>query len=387
MPRQPRLDAPGLLQHVMGRGIERREIFRDDKDRNSFLDRLATILEQTQTQCYAWALIPNHFHLLLRTAPTPLSKVMRRLMTGYAVTFNKRHKRAGHLFQNRYKSVICEEDPYLLELIRYIHLNPLRVKLVQDLKELDKYAWTGHSAILGHRKNPLIPEVRNQKSEVRNQKSPSTSSSEGGLSFSLSSGKGKKQQRNPLNPVKKERPLSEKTIEDVLLHFGETKKVARRRYRQFIKNGIEQGKRPEFQGGGLVRSAGGNKTGLLGRKKEEREKGDARILGSGDFVSRTLHESNRAFEKRNLQRPAIESIIDEVISHFKISPVALFSGSRNGQVSKARAVISYLAVREAGYTQKEVGTELNVSRIAVRNSLQRVGKYIDRCKQIWAKIG
>jgi len=151
MPRQPRLDAPGLLQHVMARGIERRDIFKDDKDRNSFLDRLAIILEETQTQCYAWALIPNHFHILLRTGPsasadasrcragpTPLSKVMRRLMTGYAVTFNKRHKRSGHLFQNRYKSVVCEEDAYLLELIRYIHLNPLRARLVQDLKELDK---------------------------------------------------------------------------------------------------------------------------------------------------------------------------------------------------------------------------------------------------------
>ena len=101
MPRQSRLDAPGLLQHVMARGIERREIFKDDKDRKSFLDRLAQILEETQTQCYAWALIPNHFHLLLRTSLAPLSKVMRRLMTGYAVTFNKRHKRTGHLFQNR----------------------------------------------------------------------------------------------------------------------------------------------------------------------------------------------------------------------------------------------------------------------------------------------
>ena len=179
MPRQARLDArppqlsesdvgqaPGLLQHVMARGIEGRDLFRDDKDRNSFLDRLADILEETQTQCYAWALIPNHFHLLLRTGPTPLSKVMRKLMTGYAVTFNKRHKRSGHLFQNRYKSIVCEEDSYLLELIRYIHLNPLRAKFVQDLNELDKYPWSGHSAILGRCKNPLVPEVSDQESEI-----------------------------------------------------------------------------------------------------------------------------------------------------------------------------------------------------------------------------
>jgi len=264
----------------MARGIERRKLFRDDKDRNSFLDRLAIILEETQTQCYAWALIPNHFHLLLLTGPTPLSKVMRRLMTGYAVTFNKRHRRSGYLFQNRYKSVICEEDPYLLELIRYIHLNPLRAKLVKDLKELDKYPWTGHSAILGRRKNPLLPEPPSHESF----------SAKGGFSFSFSSGKGKKKKdpSNPVNPVKKEKPLAEKTIEDLLLHFGETKRIARRRYRQFVKNGIEQGKRPEFQGGGLVRSSGGNKAGLLGRKKEEREKGDARILGSGDFVMQAL---------------------------------------------------------------------------------------------------
>ena len=83
MPRLARLDTPGILQHVMARGIERRKLFRDDQDRKSFLDRLAIILEETQTQCYAWALIPNHFHLLLRTGPTPLSKVMRRFMTGY----------------------------------------------------------------------------------------------------------------------------------------------------------------------------------------------------------------------------------------------------------------------------------------------------------------
>ena len=268
MPRQARLDAPGVLQHVMARGIERRKIFTEDKDRAFFLERLAVILEETQTQCYAWAFIPNHFHLLLRTGPTTLSRVMRRLMTGYAVTFNKRHKRSGHLFQNRYKSVVCEEDPYLLELIRYIHLNPLRARLVEDLKELDKYLWTGHSAILGRRKNPLIPSIP----DVSKKKGIETKN-------------------------KSEISLAERTTQDVLLHFGETLKVARRRYRQFVKNGIDQGKRPELQGGGMVRSAGGEKGGLLGRKKEEREKGDARILGSGDFVNETLTQSETLLEK------------------------------------------------------------------------------------------
>jgi REP element-mobilizing transposase RayT len=123
------MDAPGALHHIIARGIDRQAIFSDDADRNGFLERLGDILTDTKTACYAWAMIPNHFHLLLRTGATPLSAVMRRLLTGYAVSYNRRHRRYGHLFQNRYKSMLCQEDPYLLELVRYIHLNPMRARL------------------------------------------------------------------------------------------------------------------------------------------------------------------------------------------------------------------------------------------------------------------
>ena len=126
MPRQARLDAPGTLHHVMARGIEGRNIFRTDKDRNDFLDRLAAQCEAEALKVYGWTLIPNHFHLLVRTGNRSISASMRKILTGYVVRFNRRHQRQGHLFQNRYKSIVCEEDPYLLELTRYIHLNPLR---------------------------------------------------------------------------------------------------------------------------------------------------------------------------------------------------------------------------------------------------------------------
>jgi len=360
----------------MARGIERREIFRDDKDRKAFLDRLAIILEETQTQCYAWALIPNHFHLLLRTGPTPLSKVMRRLMTGYAITFNKRHKRAGHLFQNRYKSIICEEDPYLLELIRYIHLNSLRAKLVRDLKELDKYPWTGHSAILGHRKNPLIP----------------------------------KQPNKPDRPDRPDRPkkcLAEKTIEDVLLHFGETVTVARRRYRDFVEKGIAQGRRLEFQGGGLVRpachvrleriwsgekyraanenraikdrvckaragrSAGGNKAGLLGRAKEEREKGDARILGSGHFVEATLHQSEKSLERKYRTKKPIDDLIKVTAEAVGLSPELICSGSRKPGISDARAMVAHMAIEEMGHSATDVARHLGIKQTSVLQSVKK----------------
>src|SRR4030042_803874 len=126
MPRKSRIDGPGALHHIIGRGIDRNKIFLNDEDRDDFLERLAANLKRTQISCYAWALLPNHFHLLLRTGTAPVASLMRRLLTGYAVTFNLRHRRHGHLFQTRYKSILCQADAYLLELVRYIHLNPLR---------------------------------------------------------------------------------------------------------------------------------------------------------------------------------------------------------------------------------------------------------------------
>ena len=268
---------------------------------------------------------------------------MRRLMTGHAVTFNKRHKRTGHLFQNRYKSVICEEDPYLLELMRYIHLNPLRARLVQDLKELDKYPWTGHSAILGRRKNPLIPEEPSK---------PSTST-------------------EPKKPTNPEKSLAEKTVEDVLRHFGDTVKVARGRYREFVKKGIAQGSRPELQGGGLVRSAGGDKADLLGRKVEDREKGDERILGSGDFVHATLHESEKLIERKYRPKKTIDDLIRVVADKVGVSPELICSRSRQRKHCEARALVAYLAVEETGYSTADVARFLGVKRMSVHEAVPK----------------
>ena len=149
MPRKARIDAPGALHHIIIRGIERKAIFKDSADRKNFTERLDRIIPETQTRCYGWALMTNHVHLLFKTGMAPLATVMRRLLTGYAVTFNRRHRRHGQLFQNRYKSFLCEEEVYLKELVRYIHLNPLRAQQVQDLKALKKYQWCGHGALMG----------------------------------------------------------------------------------------------------------------------------------------------------------------------------------------------------------------------------------------------
>ena len=275
-------------------------------------------------------------------------------MTGYAVTFNIRHKRSGHLFQNRYKSVVCEEDAYLLELIRYIHLNPLRASLVQNLQELDKYPWSGHSAILGRRKNPLLPDPPKELSALSTM------------------------------PSAADRPLAESTIEDILLHFGETKRVAIKRYREFVEKGIKQGTREDLQGGGLVRSAGGETAGLLGRKAEERDlpdspeapdggrgKGDARILGSGDFVDATLSESEKLLERKYGHKKAIEDLIKDVSEAFGVSPELICSGSRKPRISDARAIVAHMAVEETGHAATDVARHLGIRQTSVLQSVKK----------------
>ena len=149
MPRKARLDAPGTLHHVIIRGIERRRIVDNKTDRQDFVSRMGEIALDTETSICAWSLMTNHAHILLRSGPAGLSTFMRRLLTGYAISYNLRHSRHGHLFQNRFKSIVCEEDAYFKELVRYIHLNPLRAKLVASLAELERYPWCGHSVLLG----------------------------------------------------------------------------------------------------------------------------------------------------------------------------------------------------------------------------------------------
>src|SRR3990172_2914704 len=191
MPRGPRLDAPDVLHHVMVRGIERRAIFRDAADRTDFLTRVAALATAGAWIVYAWALLPNHAHLLVRTGRRPLARAMRSLLTGYAGAFNRRHKRVGHLFQNRYKSIVVEEEPYLLELVRYLHLNPLRAQVLPDLTALDRYPWTGHSALLGTVARPW------------------------------------------------------QDTRTILRQFGPTPTRAKRAYRTFVAAGLPQGRRPE----------------------------------------------------------------------------------------------------------------------------------------------
>jgi putative transposase len=146
MARRPRIEYPGALYHVIARGNQRQRIFVDDSDRRHYLGLLLALKKTCSFHLYAYVLMHNHVHLLMETEKIPLSRIMQRLTGGYTQYFNRRHGLSGHLFQGRYKAILCAKDSYLLELSRYIHLNPVRVKAVRDPA---KYRWSSYNTYLG----------------------------------------------------------------------------------------------------------------------------------------------------------------------------------------------------------------------------------------------
>lgn len=153
MARKPRITVPGVVHHIIARGIEGRRLFIDDNDRTCFCRLLESVIKKSGYKCYAWVLMDTHYHLLFRTSEYPLSKVMRWLNSCYAQHYNDRYDRSGYLFQGRYKSIASQDQKYLKELVRYIHLNPIRGGKCRSLKQLDRYDWSGHAVLMGNSSN------------------------------------------------------------------------------------------------------------------------------------------------------------------------------------------------------------------------------------------
>ena len=320
MPRKARVDAPCALHHIIARGIERREIFKDDFDRNNFLERLGKIIFETDTRCYAWALIPNHFHLLLKTGRVPMATVMRRLLTGHAGFYNRRYRRHGHLFQNRYKSILCQADVYLKELVRYIHLNPLRAGLVDDMKALDKYPFCGHSTVIG-------------------RKSRTWQDTEG-----------------------------------VLELFSDTVSMARRFYRSFVRKGIDQGRREDLIGGGLIRSFGGWSNVKAMRRAKIFEKSDERILGDGDFVEKVLSTCQEQLERKYTLKSSgvtTDQIAVTAANLENIETKLIFKPGKERARVRARSLFCYWSAKELGVPMADLSRLLKISFSGTSLSVKR----------------
>jgi REP element-mobilizing transposase RayT len=311
----------------MIRGIERRKIFWNDVDREDFLDRLTSLLPKTETSCYAWAFLPNHAHFLFRSGKVPLASLMRRLLTGYAVSFNRRHNRNGQLFQNRYKSIVCQEDAYLRELVRYIHLNPIRAGIVATLADLKRYAYCGHSALMGRSKRAW------------------------------------------------------QGVDYVLSYFGQTRNQARKNYCFYMESGLDQGRRSELTGGGLIRSLGGwSEVRSLALKAGEHMKSDERILGDPDFVSDVLSQANENFDRRyELKRRGYDlgRIAARVAEIFEMKADDILSKGKQQRKVKARSLFCFWAVRELGVSLTDLARHFGLSVPGIGYSVER-GEIIAR---------
>lgn len=246
---------------------------------------------------------------------------MRRLLTGYAIWYNRKYHRIGHLFQNRYKSIVCDEEAYLLELVRYIHLNPIRASVVRNIDELDGYPWSGHGVLIGKSKNDW-------------------------------------QER-----------------EYVLRQFMEERGKAIHAYRKFIEEGKGQGRRDELVGGGLVRSLGGWSQVLSTRGNKERIEHDARILGGGDFVAGILREADKNL-KRQLKfgerKASMDRVIRKMCSEAGVEEKEVRNGGQRRRVSKVRAEIAYYLSHELGMPMAEIARQVGVCTSAVAKAVENL---------------
>jgi REP element-mobilizing transposase RayT len=320
MPRGARLDSPGTLHHVMVRGIEGNSIVADDEDRMYFVSRMGKVAAATGTSIYAWALLTNHAHILLKSGASGLSTFMRKLLTGYATGYNLRHKRHGHLFQNRYKSIVCEEEPYFLRLVSYIHLNPLRAGLAESLEDLERYPWGGHAVVM-HR-------IRHEW-----------------------------QDRNY-----------------VLGYFGKRESSALQAYREFVAEESGRGRQPELTGGGLIRSIGGWSEVKSLRKRQEKQFSDERILGSGEFVKEILDDVEESVKEKLPATAAAMEAGERLVSACEeagISVQALQGGSRKRECTVLRKRLALEYVLELGMTYAGSARLLGISAAAVNQIVKR----------------
>ena len=314
MARQKRLNLPGAIYHVITRGLNGADLFKENTDKEEFLRWLKLALDKTACQCYSWALMNNHIHLLIRTSETSLSEFVRKALTGYAKYFNRRYQRKGYVYQNRYKSILCQEDAYLLELVRYIHLNPVRAGIVKTFAELDHYPWTGHSAFAG----------------------------------------------------KIEREFQ--SVGEILLRFGPDKNQAVIGYRKFIQDGWDTGHRQDLMGYGIKRSAIGWGGDSKSNHSQVPWRGDERILGDEKFVQEAIRRAKEIMIKREKYQRAgwsLDQLAKRVCKLMSVSAADLQKKGRKNQISFAKGLLAYWAYRELGINGAEIARFLNIARPAV----------------------
>ncbi len=282
MARPLRIEFPGAVYHITSRGNARLPIFEDFKDKRQILSLLDHVTKRFHWYCHAYCLMDNHYHLIIETLEANLSLGMRQLNGVYTQWYNRKYKRVGHLFQGRFKSILVEKETYLLELCRYVVLNPVRAGMVTDP---GKYTWSSYKATVGLTETPPY-----------------------------------------LN------------IDWILRHFGKARVDAQKKYRSFVKEGL-------------------NQTSPWGNLKAQC------YLGSETFITHLKQPLSEAIDsmeipkkQRFLNRPTLETI-------FK-SPKPLSKANRNKLIQKA-----YL---DHGYTQSDISKHLGLHYSTISRLINRI---------------
>lgn len=317
-----RPDWEGALHHVMARGIDGRAVFGDEYERRDLYERFARLVPDQGLSVYAWAIMPNHVHLLARTGQKPLSQFMHRLLTGYSVKYNLQNDRQGHVFQGRFKSILVQEETYFRRLVRYIHRNPLKAGLVRSFEELEDHRWCGHGAITGLHSVPW-----QDTDHVLNVFNGHAGSSLTGYMDYIS---------------------SEDHPDDAELIAG-----------TYIlgKDGIS---RP-------VRAV-----------SHEDWSNCCRVLGDRTFAldvySRLSQFSSCKLRDRGQVHEAIEDAFGWIEENWKVTRTAIMGSSRGPRLSDARAALAWIFHERLGLSLTEIAVLLKMTRSGARNALKRANE-------------
>jgi len=319
MGRRVRLDQTDSLHHVMTRTVEKRPLFEDDGDRVIFLDFLSRECSLTGTRILAWALMGTHVHLLVRCADYPLSGFMQRILSSYARCFNRRHDRTGHLFEARFRSILVNDESYLLSVVRYIHLNPVSSGTVSSVGDLGKYAWTGHRAIVSG-----VGIIGQDIDGV----------------LALFGGNKIEAMSSYLNMMESDSPAWEYAGEGFILG----------------RKGVVSSRLSD-----LISMDSPRRTGLLGD------------MESSAAIARSMSGSGTVdIRNRDAEHGKVEEILRETLSRFHLSSGVLTGSSRRGVITEAREFAARRLSTEAGLSFTEIGRLLGMTRQGVN--------YLMNCK-------
>lgn len=323
MPRKARIIVPGAFHHIMARGIDGRSLFLDDEDHLRFIDLLHERLKLDGHRLYAWALLTNHYHLLIRVSDHPFSEMMRRINSRYARYYSKKYQRRGYLFQDRYKSIVTQDQKYVEEIIRYIHLNPIRSGLCKNLKTLKVFPWSGHRAIMGR------------------------------ITFE-----------------------DKKTIQEILRRFGKNDQEARKAYVRFLEAGLAG----TGEYGEIVDALRKNNRGA-----ENQLSSRSWVIGDHEFVKTILDQDKQRkirLVRYSAEQVTLEDIAARVGAAVGVPVDKLRSRSRGGAISKARKIFSYVSRKKYEFPIKDIGGYLGITGPPVSISIPEGEELVKNDKDI-----